>query len=628
VARTEITPVEIARLAGVGRAAVSNWRRRYRDFPGPVAGTATSPRFGLAEVAAWLRRHGKLAELPADELAWQELRAGASEHELPEATRRAGELLLSDSHRDAGPLAQALAELAAARGTAGGYELLLDRLHEATRLPRLPAEVADLMAALAGSEPGSVYDPACGAGGLLLAARARFPAARLAGDEADPALLGLARVRLAAHRAADPARLGSAGLRQPPDPPQTADAVLCAPLYAERGWAGDDLAYDPRWEYGLPPKLEPELAWVQHALANLRPGGRAVLLLPPAVAARPSGRRIRAELLRRGALRAVIGLPPGAAPPHNLALHLWVLRRPPPSQPADRLLVADLSAGRQVEPAELASALAVLDAGGDLPPSLAGRARLLPVTDLLDEAVDLTPARRLPTSPAPVDGATLLGLRDEFRAQLGRLAELLPELTARSDAAPLPTITVAELARTGAVQILHGGLRGETDSESDGGVPVWRARDVLAGHGPATRLPADQVPDDAERLVPGDVVAPAIGHRLVARVVTDAEAGTVLGANLYLLRPDPQRLDSWFLAGFLRRELNTRRTGSLGSIQRYDIRRAQVPRVPVGDQRRHGVLFRRLADFEDLLRRTGETGGAMLRLVADSLAAGSLQPPF
>ena len=38
---TEITAVEIARLAGVGRAAVSNWRKRHADFPRPTGGTTS-----------------------------------------------------------------------------------------------------------------------------------------------------------------------------------------------------------------------------------------------------------------------------------------------------------------------------------------------------------------------------------------------------------------------------------------------------------------------------------------------------------------------------------------------------------------------------------------------------------
>ncbi|MGW9122237.1 hypothetical protein ACWGRV_37560 [Streptomyces sp. NPDC055663] len=47
-------------FAGVGRAAVVNWRRRHPDFPKPVDGTAESPRFWAGEADAWLHAHGKL----------------------------------------------------------------------------------------------------------------------------------------------------------------------------------------------------------------------------------------------------------------------------------------------------------------------------------------------------------------------------------------------------------------------------------------------------------------------------------------------------------------------------------------------------------------------------------------
>ncbi|WP_443054832.1 helix-turn-helix transcriptional regulator, partial [Streptomyces sp. IBSBF 2394] len=70
---TEVTAAGIARLAGVGRAAVSNWRRRHADFPKPVGGTETSPSFALADVEAWLRAQGKLAEVPPRERVWQQL---------------------------------------------------------------------------------------------------------------------------------------------------------------------------------------------------------------------------------------------------------------------------------------------------------------------------------------------------------------------------------------------------------------------------------------------------------------------------------------------------------------------------------------------------------------------------
>ncbi|MFD0552222.1 hypothetical protein ACFQ0X_25885 [Streptomyces rectiviolaceus] len=73
---TEVTAAGIARLAGVGRAAVSNWRRRHPDFPKPVGGTETSPSFALAEIEEWLRTQGKLGklgEVPLRERVWQHL---------------------------------------------------------------------------------------------------------------------------------------------------------------------------------------------------------------------------------------------------------------------------------------------------------------------------------------------------------------------------------------------------------------------------------------------------------------------------------------------------------------------------------------------------------------------------
>ncbi|GAB3278265.1 hypothetical protein GCM10027589_04290 [Actinocorallia lasiicapitis] len=51
----------IARMAGVARVAVVNWRRRSPDFPEPNGGTEESPTFPLAAARAWLVEHDKLA---------------------------------------------------------------------------------------------------------------------------------------------------------------------------------------------------------------------------------------------------------------------------------------------------------------------------------------------------------------------------------------------------------------------------------------------------------------------------------------------------------------------------------------------------------------------------------------
>jgi predicted DNA-binding transcriptional regulator AlpA len=61
--REEMTAAAIARLAGVGRAAVSNWRKRYPEFPKPVGGNPTSPTFLRSDVEEWLRATGKADQL-------------------------------------------------------------------------------------------------------------------------------------------------------------------------------------------------------------------------------------------------------------------------------------------------------------------------------------------------------------------------------------------------------------------------------------------------------------------------------------------------------------------------------------------------------------------------------------
>jgi hypothetical protein len=102
------------------------------------------------------------------------------------------------------------------------------------------------------------------------------------------------------------------------------------------------------------------------------------------------------------------------------------------------------------------------------------------------------------------------------------------------------------------------------------------------------------------------------------------EAGAVLGPQLLLFRPDPDRLDPHFLAGCLRAtgESSIR----LGSSARLDPRRAQLPRLPVEEQRVYGEAFRRLLDFESELRRLRAVGDDLVRLGFDGLLDGTLEP--
>ncbi|GAA3489065.1 N-6 DNA methylase [Streptomyces cremeus] len=693
---TEVTAAEIARLAGVGRAAVSNWRRRHGDFPKPVGGTETSPSFALAEVEAWLRAQGKLAEVPLRERVWQQVAghpAGASTalvhtgcalllvRERPTAWKTAaagsdarcaellplavaqvldgrlgGEWLRAVRTPDPAalassvPLLRAAAELAAQDGPSQVYEFLLGRHLDAN--PRqytlTPAGPAALMAALAG-RPRTVLDPACGTASLLRAVleaggEADRPSTLYAQD-ADPDLAALAALRLAlcADARATEVRAAAADtLRADVFRQVAVDAVVSHPPFNERNWGHDELAYDPRWEYGFPARTESELAWVQHALARLRPGGTAVLLMPPAAASRRSGRRVRADLLRRGALRAVVALPAGAAPPYGVPLHLWVLRKPaagtgPGARNAPQLLVvdtADLSeAGRdRLDWAALHTAVLgtwqAFDSAGTVE-ERPGVSRAVPVIELLDDDVDLAPARHLPPPAADGGAAELATATEELADTLRLTAELTPrtgtgagaEAGAGAPPAHWPVTTVGELARAGALVLRTGSAGGGPD-----GARVLTEQDVLTGSA-ASGTSADAGDGDAVLTEPGDVVVPVLGGGAVARVIDRAGAGAVLGRNLHLLRPDPAALDPWFLAGFLRGTANNRQASSYASTAaRLDVRRLQLPRLPLADQRRYGDRFRALAAFEDALRLAGRLGERLVQRWYDGLADGTVPP--
>ncbi|TCP56746.1 type I restriction-modification system DNA methylase subunit [Tamaricihabitans halophyticus] len=590
--RDTVTAADIARMGNVRRAAVSNWRRRYPDFPRPVGGTAASPLFELAEIQDWLRSQGKTFELPLTERAWQRLRGSADDLRLGQLVARTGALLLADSRAEtdnsAEPIDPVLRELvltlAAERGHPAAFDFLVTRYLDAhsRRLSSTPPEIATLLARL--SPPGgTVFDPACGFGGLLLAAE---PDMAL-GQEITETAASIASTRLRLRGIGARVTTGDT-LRADAFQGELADAVLCDPPFNEHAWGHAELTNDPRWEYGLPPRGEPELAWVQHCLGHVRPDGLVAILLPTAVAGRRAGKRIRGNLLRAGALRAVITLPGGGR-------DLWLLRKPNPgSKPSPHLLLLEPADLSEVEPAWLR----FLD---DPEATEAQR-----VVDLLDDDVDLSPARRLHAGGAQ--------LATEFGAARMDLASTRPQppaIAAREAPEALTYTTIGELLRSGQLSVHYA--QSKTEAAETGALPMITADDLHADDPPSAAAP-----DDAELVIaePGDVVAAPTG---AVRVV---HARAALGPYLARYRVDPERLDAEFLAGCLRAAGLRTPSGS----SRMDTRRIAVPRLPVAEQRAYGAAFRGLTEFDSALRAAARHGETLVRLGFAGLIGGQLEP--
>ncbi|MEV4439370.1 N-6 DNA methylase [Streptomyces sp. NPDC049577] len=660
-----VTLAEIARIAGVGRAAVSNWRRRYETFPTPVGGTDTSPQFSLDEVEDWLRQENKIKSpvSPWDRL-WPEYEALGDRDAAGGIVARVG-LRLSGAEAPHvltalppldGPQSDLLDRTVQLVGPGCGpqaFHQLLERWLRAhvRHITVTPEPLAELVATVARSvhcgPVHTVLDPACGSGSLLLAAGRRWNGGERAlgfrAQDSDPVLAALttARLALAGQIASDLSNLAVAvgdTLRADAHAAARADVVLCNPPSNERDWGHGELATDMRWVYGQPPRTESELAWVQHAVASLAPEGVAVLVLPPAVAARRAGRRIRAGLLRAGVLRAVIALPPGAAPPYGVGLHLWVLSPEGSSGQRDtqpEVLLIDATHGLHPTAG---------DGGGfdwasvtaQVVKSLEGRighgSISIPVVELLDERVDLTPARHIPGSRA----ATMVDLRRawaRFDVHMGELhdaSRALSTLAPAPDGDAIPLISVAELERAEAVEILTGqtlpeplvrrGERGEDEARVLIGPPLPGLPELWL---PAAAVARGERDGSLTVTASQDVIVCTLARSFDARIETDAPS--VLGPQVLALRVDPAVLDPWFLAGCLRAPANVRQAGTHASTSsRIDVRRLQVPRFSLAEQRRYGDIYRKVSAFERGIDGLKAVGSELTSSLGDLLAAGRL----
>lgn len=656
----EVSAADIARLAGVSRGTVSNWRRRHADFPSPRGGTDANPAFDRTEIEGWLSRRGMLPEPSPGDLLWRAVMQAAGDVPLNELMMQAAELLgeldecvgsydtniptydetqltkvkarvLAEAQAGASDaeFLAALVTSATKQGPLATMEALFDRYADSTGLPATPPQVAQLMAELTlpRREELTVYDPAAGTGELLAAALA-MGAWDVCGKELDSGLAALAHLRLNVMDDGpySAAVISGDSLRNDQFPGVQADVALCHPPFGDRDWGAEELAHDPRWAYGPPPKAEPELAWVQHCLAHLVPGGAAALLVPPAVASRASGRRIRAELLRRGALRAIIALPAGAVRPNHVPIHLWLLTSPDDRVPLDpRVLLVD---GTSLVDWEAETYEAGTDAGWATFRAMTLRAwqaftgkgdgvtdtprgaelpegwKIVRAIDLLDESVDVSPVRHVaPPQAVPSPSWT----RDEVRRLSGRLRtalatvqDVLPREDWRSagHVQARRSLTVDDLARAGMAEF-------------------YRA----SGKRP-------EIP-----LRPGDVIVSALAGATQGIVVvtrdslTTDEGGMTLSPHEHLIRPVLEVLDPWFLAGCLVAPASVKQASYGTGATRIDVRRLAVPLLPLEQQQIYGEIFRGLRDLDTAVAEVTSLAGDLTSLLARCLADGTLLPP-
>lgn len=196
-----------------------------------------------------------------------------------------------------------------------------------------PAEVSRLLADLLQPEGGALYDPCCGGGGLLAAMGENMRRRRrqfcLYGHESDRHAWRISKIFL--YLKGFPAELGDSprnALTHGPEELFKADVVIGNPPFNSK-WNWRETFADPRWKYGIPPKGNGNLAWLQHMLYTLKdPGVMSVVLNTSSLSSlNASEIRIREGIVEDGLLEAIFLLPSGMFYQTNTAVSIWILQK-------------------------------------------------------------------------------------------------------------------------------------------------------------------------------------------------------------------------------------------------------------------------------------------------------------
>ena len=212
------------------------------------------------------------------------------------------------------------------------YEYLVGEFADVTRRKKAgefytPRSVIKLMVEILDPQEGeTIYDPACGTGGMLLAAidhvernggDPRTFYGNIFGQEKNLNTSAIARMNLVLHGVEDFDIAREDTLRSPAftdssNSLATFDCVIANPPFSLKEWGREEWESDPwgRNRFGVPPNGNGDYAWLQHMIASMNTTtGRLAVVLPNGalIRSRAEG-NIRRQLIQTDLIETVISL--------------------------------------------------------------------------------------------------------------------------------------------------------------------------------------------------------------------------------------------------------------------------------------------------------------------------------
>ena len=200
-----------------------------------------------------------------------------------------------------------------------------------------PHDVVQLMATMIEPYEGTLYDPACGSGGMFIQSaelvkskQGNLNGINIYGQEKEPATYRLAKMNLAL-------RGISHNLGGESDSTFTHDLhkglyfdyIMANPPFNLKGWYDENLQNDARWaDYTTPPASNANYAWILHMLSHLKPAnGVAGFLLANGALNDSDTLEIRKKLIQNDKVEAIIVLPRELFITTDISVTFWVLNQ-------------------------------------------------------------------------------------------------------------------------------------------------------------------------------------------------------------------------------------------------------------------------------------------------------------
>ena len=200
-----------------------------------------------------------------------------------------------------------------------------------------PHDVVQLIASMIEPYDGTLYDPACGSGGMFIQSaelvkskQGNIASVNVYGQEKEAATYRLAKMNLAlrgiSHHLGE---MSDSSFTNDLHKGLYFDYIMANPPFNLKGWYDENLQNDPRWaDYGTPPESNANYAWILHMLSHLKKSnGVAGFLLANGALNDSDTLGIRKRLIQNDKVEAIIVLPRELFITTDISVTLWILNQ-------------------------------------------------------------------------------------------------------------------------------------------------------------------------------------------------------------------------------------------------------------------------------------------------------------